>query len=349
MCAQCHSEYVGGYSANTKLDQDYFPWAKPTDLENLYTSLFGYLQDWTHGAPIAPWQSEESNMRGFMPYGNRYVISNTLAKIQHPEAEMVMNSPMYNAGATCTDCHSVRVARPDGTRYTTHWFTSPLKLMDGFVGETFTGVPVVATPQNPCVKCHTMDSVAQSRARIKDVQNNFFALQERTQVALVNALKYINQRQAAGDPQTDNIALYKRAAMRWEYYTQAENSMGFHNAPEATLELAQARVWADLIVPWPLPPANARITSAGPGSLTLAFYDQASDETRFKVERAIALEGPYAEVANRPTPNGANWATCNGPTQRSHRAPAISIGWPPRTPPACRPGAFGPRALPPAR
>ena len=34
VCAQCHSEYVGGTSANTGLDQDYFPWAKPADLEN---------------------------------------------------------------------------------------------------------------------------------------------------------------------------------------------------------------------------------------------------------------------------------------------------------------------------
>lgn len=67
VCAQCHSEYVGGYSANTKLDQDYFPWAKPADLETQYRGLFGYLQDWSHGAPIAPWQSEDANARGFMP------------------------------------------------------------------------------------------------------------------------------------------------------------------------------------------------------------------------------------------------------------------------------------------
>jgi len=43
---------------------------QPTDLENQYTSLFGYLQDWTHGGPVAPWQSVDSNARGFLPMGS---------------------------------------------------------------------------------------------------------------------------------------------------------------------------------------------------------------------------------------------------------------------------------------
>lgn len=304
VCAQCHSEYVGGYSANTKLDQDYFPWAKPADLELLYGSLFGGLQDWTHGAPIAPWQSSDANARGFFPYGQRYVIGAPLAKIQHPEAETFMGSPMYNAGATCTDCHSTRVTRLDGTRYTSHWFTSPIKIMDGFVGTTETGVQIAAAPQNPCARCHTTDTTAQSKARIRAVQDAFFLLQERTQIALVNGLRFISEQQAAGVDQTANIATYQRAAMRWEYYTQAENSMGFHNSPEATAEVGNARAWVDAFVPWPLTPVQARVTPVGSSSLTLTFYDQASDELGFVVERAPLLEGPYAEVARIPTPNG---------------------------------------------
>ncbi len=307
VCAQCHSEYVGGYSANTGLDQDYFPWAKPADLENQYRSLFGYLQDWTHGGPIAPWQSTESNARGFLPYGARFPIGAPLVKVQHPEAEVFMSSPMYNAGATCSDCHSGRAARADGTLYTTHWFTSPLKLMEGFSGRTATGVTVNVAPQNPCAKCHTTDTIAQSKQRIKGVQDTFFFLQERTQVALVNALKYISEQKALGMDMGAQIATYQRAAMRWEYYTQAENSMGFHNSPEATAEVANARIWADSIVPWPLTPVKVRIPSAGSNSLTLTFYDQADDETGFRVERADRLEGPYAQVADIPTPNGANF------------------------------------------
>ena len=86
----------------------------------------------------------DANARGFLPYGQRYVIGEPLAKVQHPEAETFMGSPMYNAGATCTDCHSTRVLRADGTLYTSHWFTSPIKIMDGFVGKTETGADVVA-------------------------------------------------------------------------------------------------------------------------------------------------------------------------------------------------------------
>ncbi|HET8538394.1 MAG TPA: ammonia-forming cytochrome c nitrite reductase subunit c552 [Anaeromyxobacter sp.] len=306
VCAQCHSEYVGGYSANTKLDQDYFPWAKPADLEALYGSLFGGLQDWTHGAPIAPWQSYEANARGFFPYGQRYVIGEPLVKVQHPEAETFMGSPMYNAGATCTDCHSTRVTRLDGTRYTSHWFTSTIKIMDGFVGTTETGVPIVAAPSNPCARCHVGDTIAQSKQRIRGVQDTFFFLQERTQVALVNGLRFIAEQKALGVDQSANVAAYQRAALRWEYYTQAENSMGFHNAPEATAEVSNARLWVDAFVPWPLTPVQARVTSVGSNSLTLTFYDQAPDEQGFAIERAPLLEGPYLEVARVPTPNGAN-------------------------------------------
>lgn len=305
-CAQCHSEYVGGYSANTGLDQDYFPWAKPADLEALYEANFGYLQDWSHGAPVVPWQSHDANARGFFPYGERFPIGEPLVKVQHPEAETFLGSPMYNAGATCTDCHATRVTRTDGTRYTSHWFTSPIKIMDGFVGTTKTGVPIVAAPSNPCARCHVGDTIAQSKQRIRGQQDTFFLLQERTQVALVNALRFISEQKALGVDQSANVATYQRAAMRWEYYVQAENSMGFHNFPEATTEVTNARLWVDAFVPWPLTPVNARITSAGTASLTLTFFDQAADEWGFRVERAAALEGPYTQVADLPTPNGAN-------------------------------------------
>jgi formate-dependent nitrite reductase cytochrome c552 subunit/chitodextrinase len=306
VCAQCHSEYVGGYSANTRLDQNYFPWAKPADLEKQYQELFGYLQDWTHGGPVVPWQSSDPNARGFFPYGERFPIGEPLVKVQHPEAETFLNSPMYNAGATCTDCHSTRVTRPDGTQYTSHWFASPLKLMEGFVGQTETGQPVLVAGQNPCVRCHTTDTVAQSRQRIVGAQDAFSFVQERTQVALVNALRFIKEQKGLGADVSAHVKTYQRAAMRWEYYTQAENSMGFHNVPEATAEVTNARLWVAQFIPWPLTPVDVRITSAGPTNLTLAFFDQAANETGFRVERAPALTGPWVRVADIPTPTGAN-------------------------------------------
>ncbi len=311
ICAQCHSEYVGGYSANTGLDQDYFPWAKPADLESQYTSLFGYLQDWTHGKPVMPWQSSNSNARGFFPYGTLFPIDEPLIKVQHPEAETFFNGPMYQAGVTCTDCHSTSVSQRMGmrmgmgTNYTSHWFTSPLKLMNGFTGQTVTGVPVTIQASNPCRKCHMMETTAQSQQKIKTIQDNFYRLQEKTQVALVNALKFING-QPAGPAREANVKAYQGAAMRWEYYSQAENSMGFHNNPEATAEVTDALYRVDAFIPWPLTPVNVRTNNPGPNTLTLIFFDQADDEDGFIVERGTSLEGPYTQVANLPTPNGTN-------------------------------------------
>lgn len=215
---------------------------------------------------------------------------------------MFFNSPMYNAGATCTDCHSTRMVRPNGTRYTSHWFASPLKLMEGFTGDTIAGDPVAIAAQNPCQKCHATDTIDQSRQRILDQQDRFFLVQERTQLALVNALKYIDEQGSGIDPA--HIAAYQRASMRWEYYTQAENSMGFHNHPEAMTEVANARLWVDQFIPWPLTPVKVRVTSEGATSLTLTFFDQANDEQGFRIERAAALEGPYDEIADLATPNG---------------------------------------------
>lgn len=144
------------------------------------------------------------------------------------------------------------------------------------------------------------------RQRIVSIQSSFYTTQERAQVALANALRYIKEQKDQGNDMAAQEQTYQRASMRWEYYSQAENSMGFHNNPEATTEVTNARVWADTIVPWPLTPAKVRISTVGPTNLTLLFYDQASDEKGFIVERATALDGPYSQVASIPTPNGTS-------------------------------------------
>ncbi len=150
-----------------------------------------------------------------------------------------------------------------------------------------------------------METTAQSQQKIKTIQDNFYRLQEKTQVALVNALKFINS-QPAGPARDANVKAYQGAAMRWEYYSQAENSMGFHNNPEAVAQVTDALYRVDAFIPWPLTPVNVRTANPGPNTLTLVFFDQANDEDGFIVERGTALEGPYNQVANLPTPNGTN-------------------------------------------
>ncbi len=251
ICAQCHSEYVGGYSAVDRRDREFFPWAKPSDLkvgqvmvsgvDTLYRTLFGYNQDWTHGGPVRPWQSANPNERGYYP-GNLYPIGEKLIKSQHPEAEVFWNSAMYRAGVTCTDCHAMKLTSPATSKaYTSHWFTSPLNWMN------LNGNSPYGQAKNPCQGCHPNQTITQKMTEIRSIQAATFSQQAVVQAELVNSLKAINAAKAA-NPANRNlakaVALHQNAHLRWEYYVQAENSMGFHNRAEAQAELASALTWA---------------------------------------------------------------------------------------------------------
>jgi hypothetical protein len=297
VCAQCHSEYVGGYSAVDKINRHYFPWGKPAEVETQYQQLFNYGQDWLHGTELGykdetgqgipghmtrPYQTVDANDRGFTPEDSLFPIGEPLIKTQHPEAEVFWNSKMYNAGATCTDCHAVRKTKR-GVRYTDHFFSSPIKLM------TYERV-------NPCADCHVM-TPAQAKKTIKNIQDKVFQVQEKAQVALINSLKYISTVLAPGSPQrAAAVANHQKAHLRWEYYAQGENSMGFHNQAEATLEMSTAR---DLVknTAWPLPPVRLKAWPVA-GGVRLSWYDQADDESGYVIQRRpVSTPGAWTDVA----------------------------------------------------
>jgi hypothetical protein len=227
----------------------------------------------------------------------------TLIKTQHPEAEVFWSSKMYTEGATCTDCHTTRITRPDGSRYTSHWFASPIKWVDaGYNGQTVT----------PCAKCHTTMIGVQAKALIKSNQDNFFAAQEKAQVALVNSLKFIDS--IKNDPaqaatRAAAVENHKKAHLRWEYYAQGENSMGFHNTTEAVKEMANAVALATAFVPYPLAPLHMKVTGSTPNSISLSWTDQATDETGYIIERQSFQGGPWAEIARLISANPAATGT----------------------------------------
>ncbi|HEY5914975.1 MAG TPA: ammonia-forming cytochrome c nitrite reductase subunit c552 [Verrucomicrobiae bacterium] len=313
VCAQCHSEYVGGYSAVDGIDRDFFPWAKPAETEMLYSQLFGNNQDWVHGIGVRPWQNINPNDRGYNPDPALalYPIGETLIKSQHPEAEVFWNSPMYNGGmcggggggmggggcggggmggggtggggmgegATCTDCHSARITKPDGTVFTSHWFASPIKYMaQGVV---------------PCQKCHMMMTAEGATMKIKDIQDQFFALQGNVQVGLVDALKRISAAKLNNQNVAAPVAAYKQAHFRWEYYTQAENSMGFHNRQEAAAQLTVA----GKLIAGPAAPSTLRVWSVTRNSITLTWRDNASNEDGSYVEHSTDGGSTWLRIA----------------------------------------------------
>jgi hypothetical protein len=302
VCAQCHSEYVGGYSAVDMVNRHYFPWGKTPEVETQYQALFNYYQDWKHGTELGykdasgkgilghrtrPYQSRDAKKRGYYPEGSLFPIGEPLVKTQHPEAEVFLNSKMYRAGATCTDCHTARKTRPDGTRYTDHYFASPIKYIDH---------------ENviPCADCHTMDGPL-AKATIKDIQDKFFLVQERAQVALVNSLKFIKNKLVPGSAQYDAaVANHKQAHLRWEYYAQGENSMSFHNAPEATAAVGLARLLVQNVA-WPLPPVQVKATAVVDG-VQLSWLDQAADESGYVIQRRlVSAPGSWTDAVTIPS------------------------------------------------
>lgn len=225
LCAQCHVEYVCGNSAIDGYDRDFFPWSKVSDLESVYTTFFAYSQDWSHGKGTRPWQSADPLLPGFFQSGQLFGIDESLIKSQHPETETYWNSSHYKAGLSCPDCHMAKATNAAGRPFTSHWFTSPVKLLQ--------------MGTNPCARCHS-ESPAVLIARVESVQDGIFSLQLQVQQELVQALRWISIAKAQGRQVPDAVAMHRQAHVRWENLIVSENSMGFHNVDEVRRELEAA-------------------------------------------------------------------------------------------------------------
>lgn len=252
LCGQCHMEFAGGYSMVDNVDRLYYPFAKPTypylgdpasplGIMEKYTDLFGYDQDFIQGEGFNPWQDTDPALSGYAPPGSVNPIFETLAKSQHPEVETFWNSAMYFAGATCTDCHSKQITRPDGTTYTSHSFTSPVKHIIG--------------GDNVCAKCHDpaapmVGAPAFDQNTVLDqmriFQDDVAMVQEDLQKFLVEAQAVIAA-QPGGAARDANVALYKKAHLAWENHV-TENSMGFHNWDDAGGDMGNALVNVGMII-----------------------------------------------------------------------------------------------------
>lgn len=300
VCGQCHAEYVGGYSAVDRVNRYFFPWGKPAEAEALYAHLFDQNQDWIHGKGVRPWQNTDPGKPGYYPGDILYPLNEKLIKSQHPEAEVFWNSRMYNGGVACTDCHAPKVRNAAGQSYTSHFFASPVKYIKN------KGV-------DPCAKCHMMCRCGRAGdwalTNIKGIQDDFYFAQEKAQVAIANSLKGIDEAKVRGENVDARITLHKRAHFRWEYYSQAENSMGFHHWEEATDAVNTAREDARVASGLPLPALRLAVASTTPNSISLSWYDQASDETGFLIERRDSGTAPFVKVARIESTNGSGTGT----------------------------------------
>lgn len=251
VCAQCHVEYVCGKSGVDGINRDFFPWAKVSELEAIYSAEFPwedelglatYSMDWVHGKGMrsSAWPNEAAEHPLGLP----------LIKSQHPEVETYWGSVHDRSGLSCADCHLPKVTRADGTTFTSHWFASPLKYLEAeraavFAGEF--GLSLDASGVlNPCGRCH-QDLVMARVAGIERIQSAVYSKALEVQGLLVESLAAIEAARAAPGSDQDlvreAVAAHRSAHVRWENLVVSENSMGFHNA-EVALELDNAAEYA---------------------------------------------------------------------------------------------------------
>jgi formate-dependent nitrite reductase cytochrome c552 subunit len=258
LCAQCHVEYVCGNSPIDKIDRDFFPWAKVSDLESIYAAEFPgwgnyldrkYIQDWIHGTGAL---SSPNSPGNGVSYFTPFPIQAELIKSQHPEAETYWESRHYGNEAECFVCHMPKVTRAsDGTVYTSHWLASPLKYMAPEPVSAFaTEFGLELSNEGiipPCASCHG-GKPSRMKTKAEKIQDDTYAEALTVEAALVNslsAIKAANDALAAGQPVSPvlletAVDSHRGAHVRWENLVVSENSMGFHNPSEVTSELTTA-------------------------------------------------------------------------------------------------------------
>ena len=252
VCGQCHIEYVCGKSGVDNIDRDFIPWAKVSDLESIYKTVFPvvdalgiptYSMDWVHGTGVraSKWPNK----------AREFPIGVPLIKSQHPETETYWGSIHYAAGRSCADCHMPQVTKTDGTQFTSHWFASPVKYLDPARAQAFATKFDVSLGSegviDQCSGCHG-DGAAARTAAIYGVQDAVYAKAISVQNLLAKSLQAINRVQ--GEPWADQtwvkaaVEDHRGAHLRWENLVISENSMGFHNA-EVSRELDTAAAYAN--------------------------------------------------------------------------------------------------------
>jgi nitrite reductase (cytochrome c-552) len=216
VCAQCHVTY------NINKDQEkrsvgiYFPWQGSTwgniSIENIIKQI-------RSDKSVGEWTQKVTGYK--------------MAFIRHPEFELFStNSIHWKAGVTCADCH-MPYTKVGAYKVSDHRVTSPLK-----------------NDLRACTQCH-IESKEWLRDQVAAIQDRVVSLMIRSGYATATTAKLIekvHEAQAAG--KNIDMALYDKAKDLYEeaFYRSnfigAENSVGFHNPPEALRILGDSVAFA---------------------------------------------------------------------------------------------------------
>ncbi len=277
-CAQCHITYYVPRDREKKVAGDVqLPWTGGSwgnvSIEHIIADL---LTDYRR----IEWKQKVTGID--MPF------------IRHPEFELfTRQSVHFRAGVACADCH-MPYRRSGAYKISDHDVASPLK-----------------ADLRACAQCHT-----ESASWLKD---QVFATQDRTASLLSRAgfataasaklIELANARRAAGaaiDP-----GLYEKAKAAYMQgflrlvFISAENSLGFHNAPETGRVLGDAIAFAnraEALLRQAL--AKAGIDAPADTYLGLANYLNNRGEKKLGFRREQELKDPF-DIQNYFTPDGA--------------------------------------------
>lgn len=217
VCAQCHVTYSIPKDAKMKSTNVYFPWQGSKwgniTIENIIKQI----------------RSNPANLEW-----TQSVTGFKMGFIRHPEFELFSNnSPHWQNGVSCADCHMPSTT-VGGQQVSDHRITSPLK-----------------NDMKACGQCHA-ESPETLKKRVIDIQDRTVSELLRAGYATATVAKLFetaHKAQAAGKlidkAMHDKAKDYYEEAFYRVVFVGAENSVGFHNPPEALRILADANAYAD--------------------------------------------------------------------------------------------------------
>jgi len=153
-----------------------------------------------------------------------------LAQVRHPEFELYSNSSIHwNSGVSCADCH-MPYERAGSSKISSHHVQSPLK-----------------EDMKACLQCHNQSPqwLREQVIAIQDRTNNMATRAGNQTAQAAKAIELANKTTGVDQQMlNDAKSLYEKAYYRVDFVT-AENSMGFHNPPEAMRVLGDGLYYAD--------------------------------------------------------------------------------------------------------
>lgn len=216
VCAQCHVTYNIPKDAEGKSVGLYFPWqkAKPGAI-----TIEKIIEQIRSDPSVKEWKQAVTGFK--------------MAFLRHPEYEFWTNdSTHFKAGASCADCHMPYTAM-GVKKVSDHRVMSPLQ-----------------ADMKACRQCHA-ESPEWLKQRVLSIQDHTVSLQLRAGYATATVAKLFEIiHKAQADGKVIDQALYDKAKEFYEdafyrsVFIGAENSIGFHNPPEALRVLGDSIAFA---------------------------------------------------------------------------------------------------------